>query len=273
MTIIRTVKELMAYRDSLSGSVGFVPTMGALHSGHLSLIQKSISENENTIVSIFVNPTQFLEGEDFEKYPKRVESDIDICKRAGANAVFLPDYEEMYSKSEPDIKAPKDKAFILEGFYRPEHFDGVLRVVLKLLNLTHPTNAYFGKKDAQQVYIVQNMVKSLFLRTNIIPCEIVRQNDGLALSSRNIYLSDEEQIEAQKIPLSLKKASEIVMQGNLNSSDIKQAMLEVLSPLKVDYVEIVNREFEKLEKVELKNSIVLVAAHVGKTRLIDNMWI
>jgi pantoate--beta-alanine ligase len=265
--------ELKKYRDSLNQTVGFVPTMGALHDGHISLIKRSIKENDKTIVSIFVNPTQFLEGEDLDSYPRKIEADLKICKLAGVDAVFLPNIADMYEDDELTITAPKIKGFILEGLYRPGHFDGVLQVVLKLLNITSPTKAYFGKKDAQQLFMIQNMVKHLFLDTKIVPCEIVRESDGLALSSRNVYLSQEEREKALSLSKSLKLATKLVMEKEFESQKIKEAMLEVLKDTKVQYVEIVDREFNTLEKVEIKNSIILVAAFVGRTRLIDNMWI
>jgi pantoate--beta-alanine ligase len=265
--------ELKKYRDSLNQTVGFVPTMGALHDGHISLIKRSIKENDKTIVSIFVNPTQFLEGEDLDSYPRKIEADLKICKLAGVDAVFLPNIADMYEDDELTITAPKIKGFILEGFYRPGHFDGVLQVVLKLLNITSPTKAYFGKKDAQQLFMIQNMVKHLFLDTKIVPCEIVRESDVLALSSRNVYLSQEEREKALSLSKSLKLATKLVMEKEFESQKIKEAMLEVLKDTKVQYVEIVDREFNTLEKVEIKNSIILVAAFVGRTRLIDNMWI
>ncbi len=273
MRIIKTIKELKLYRKACEKSIGFVPTMGALHAGHLSLIQQSIKENAQTIVSIFVNPTQFLQGEDIDEYPRQVEADLDICSRAGVDAVFLPSISEMYADDEPCIKAPKISAFVLEGLRRPGHFDGVLTIVLKLLNLTRPDKAYFGKKDAQQLFLIQNMLSSFHLPCEIVPCEIVRSSDGLALSSRNAYLSDDEKKDALKLSQALKKASEMIMQNQLDAGQIKKEMLEILKPLRVDYVELVSRDFRALSEVELKNSIVLVAAYVGKARLIDNMWV
>ncbi len=273
MTIIKTIEELKAYRQKLKENIGFVPTMGALHAGHLSLIQQSIKDNKHTIVSVFVNPTQFLEGEDMATYPRQEKTDLEICSRAGVDAVFMPDALTMYADDEPSIKAPKVSGFILEGQERAGHFDGVLTVVLKLLNLTRPDKAYFGKKDAQQLFLVQNMVKSFHLPCKIIPCEIVRSSDGLALSSRNAYLSKDEKQEALKLSSALQKASQMIMQNELNSSKIKKQMLQTLKPLKVDYVQIVSRGFEPLSKVKIKNTIILVAAHVGKARLIDNVWI
>ena len=179
----------------------------------------------------------------------------------------------MYEEDELTITAPKVKGFILEGYHRPGHFDGVLQVVLKLLNITSPTKAYFGKKDAQQLFMIQNMVKHLFLDVEIIPCEIIRESDGLALSSRNVYLSEEERVKALKLSSSLKLATKMVMEKEFNSALIKEAMLEVLKDTKVEYVEIVDREFNQLQEIEIKNSIILVATFVGTTRLIDNIWI
>jgi pantoate--beta-alanine ligase len=280
MKILKTIQELTDFRNTLKSSssleknkIGFVPTMGALHQGHISLIKKSVLENEITIVSIFVNPTQFLEGEDFEKYPKRYEADIKICELANVDALFMPSVQTMYFKDEPLILAPAKSSFALEGFKRPGHFDGVLRVVLKLFNLVKPTNAYFGKKDAQQLFLLQNMVQTLFLDVNIIPCEIVRDEYGLALSSRNVYLSEVEKQKALSIAKSLKIASREVMQGNLDATSIKAKMQEIMCDIEVEYIEIVSRDFQKLDMLQIKNSIILVAAKVGTTRLIDNIWI
>ena len=273
MKILRTPKELQEYRKSLSGSVGFVPTMGALHKGHLSLIEKSVAQNEHTIVSIFVNPTQFLPGEDFEKYPRRYEADRKICELAGVEALFMPEVSAMYEKDEVLLKAPHQKGYILEGHFRPGHFDGVLQVVNKLLHLTKPDRAYFGKKDAQQLYLIQKMVRELFMDIQIVPCEIVRDDDGLALSSRNVYLSPQERQRALLIPKSLKRAAKLVQSGVTDTSEIKEEMLQILRPLKVEYVEIVNRDFDVISTIEIGNSIILVAAYVGHTRLIDNIWI
>ncbi len=273
MKIFNDIFELIEYRKGLKGDVGFVPTMGALHNGHLSLIRNSIENSDFTIVSIFVNPTQFLPNEDLDRYPKREKADIQICKLAGVDAVFVPSSSDIYQKSEPVILAPNKKAYILEGAKRPGHFDGVLRVVLKLLNIVNPTNAYFGKKDAQQLYLIQNMVSTLFLRTKIIPCEIVREEDGLALSSRNVYLSDKDRKKALNISKSLKLASKAMMKGEFDCDVLKNIMKETMKELEIEYIEMVDRDFNKIDKIVLKNSIILVAAKVGETRLIDNLWI
>jgi pantoate--beta-alanine ligase len=273
MKQLKSTLELIKYRSSLNQSVGLVATMGALHDGHISLIKESVKNCEHTIVSIFVNPTQFLEGEDLDKYPTKIEADLKICKLAGVDAVFMPTVDSIYNDDEIRFLAPKIKGYILEGYNRPGHFDGVLQIVLKLLNLTKPTYAYFGKKDAQQLYMINKMVKDLFLDTSIVACEIVREDDGLALSSRNVYLSEDERKDALSLSYSLKVATKLIMQGQRDTNKIKEKMREVLKVSSLEYVEIVDRDFNALDCVDLKNSIILVAAWVGKTRLIDNMWV
>ncbi len=273
MKIVKTIQELQNARKELHGSVGFVPTMGALHHGHVSLIQKSLEQNDHTIVSIFVNPTQFLAHEDLSKYPRKPEADIKICELAGVAILFMPEISTMYASFEPTLLAPASKAYILEGFSRPGHFDGVLRVVLKLFHLTKPQKAYFGKKDAQQLYLIQNMVKTFFLDVDIIPCEIIREDDGLALSSRNVYLDQTERSEALFISKSLKVATRLIMAGERDVTPIKAEILSTLASLHVEYVEILNRDFDTISSIEIGNSIILVCAKVGTTRLIDNLWI
>lgn len=273
MEIFRTSLELREFLKSKSGTIGFVPTMGALHDGHISLIKKAKSECDIAVLSIFINPTQFGENEDLDSYPRNEERDIRVAKMCGASAVFIPEASEIYFTDEPLIKAPEKLSNILEGKTRPGHFDGVLRVLNKLFNIVKPTKVYFGKKDAQQLIIVQNMIKTFFMDIELVACDIVRQSDGLAMSSRNAYLSEEDKLYALKISRSLIKASNLIKKGELSVNEIKTQMLEVLEPLNVDYVEIVNHKFEPLLKVELTNTIILVAANVGKTRLIDNIWI
>ena len=275
MIIVKDVVSLKKERAKLKGSVGFVPTMGALHEGHISLIKKARANNEHVIVSIFVNPTQFLEGEDLDKYPRKDAADIAICKKAGVDILFMPTIDSVYNKDELLITAPKIRGFILEGAKRPGHFDGVLQIVLKLFNIVTPTNAYFGKKDAQQLALITQMVKDYFLNVNIVPCEIIRDTKGLALSSRNVYLSQEEYQKALSLSKALRVAVNLINKGELNCIAIKEEMAKVLEPnvTKLDYIAIVDREFNNIEKVEINNSIILIAAFVGKTRLIDNIWV
>jgi len=272
MIIARSAQELKDALETKTGSVGFVPTMGALHIGHRSLIDAARKGNDTVVVSIFVNPTQFLPGEDLSKYPRREEADFKICSLSGVDILFYPDVNAMYGDDEVRITAPDVRGFILEGASRPGHFDGVLTVVMKLFNIVRPTRAYFGKKDAQQLAMITQMVNNFFMDVEIVPMETVRESDGLALSSRNVYLSPSERQEALKLSAALKSATKMVMQGNLSSSDIKTNMESILSPLDVEYVAIVNRAFESIEKVVLGNTIILVAARVGTTRLIDNVW-
>jgi len=274
MIIAKTIKELKAAQQNIQGTIGFVPTMGALHQGHLSLIQQAREQNDIVIVSVFVNPTQFLEGEDLDSYPKKELADIEICKRAGVDILFMPTVEQMYSDDELCIGAPATRGYILEGAKRPGHFDGMLQVVMKLLNLSKATNAYFGKKDAQQLALIMQMTKDYFMDVNIIPCEIVRDTNGLALSSRNAYLDDEQKQRALALSKSLKRASKLISSGELDAQTIKAQMIEVLDSVdSIEYVAIVDRGFNEIDTIKIGNSIILVAAWVGKTRLIDNIWV
>lgn len=274
MVIVQTIEALEEAKNALTGSIGFVPTMGALHKGHLALIQQAKQENDHLIVSIFVNPTQFLEGEDLDAYPRKEEADIKICKLAGVDILFMPTIDVMYEEDELCIGAPAVRGYILEGEKRPGHFDGMLQVVMKLLNLSGATNAYFGKKDAQQLALITQMVKNYFMDVNIIPCNIVRDDNGLALSSRNVYLEGEEKTRALCISRSLKRATNMIIAGERNTEVIKKEMLSVLEDAdQVEYIAIVDREFNAVDNVEIGNTIILVAAWVGKPRLIDNLWI
>ena len=278
MIIVNSIETLFKETEKLNGSVGFVPTMGALHEGHLTLIRQARKENDFVVVSIFVNPTQFLEGEDLDAYPRKEKADSKICELAGVDIIFMPNAVMMYEEDELSITAPAVRGFILEGTKRPGHFDGMLQVVMKLLNLiayNKPTafRAYFGKKDAQQLVLIEQMVRNYFINVQIVPCDIVRDTDGLALSSRNVYLSKEERQKALSLSRSLKKATELVMKQELNVKKIEAEMREVLSEVEIEYVALVNRHFEAIEEVEIGNTIILVAAGVGKTRLIDNLWI
>jgi pantoate--beta-alanine ligase len=271
MKIITNPYELR--KELKNKEIGFVPTMGALHEGHLSLIKKARSENKIVVVSIFVNPTQFLEGEDLDKYPKRLEADAKICELAGVDYIFAPNINDMYNDDdEVTLKAPKVRGYILEGHFRPGHFDGVLQIVLKLFNIVKPKKAYFGKKDAQQLSLIKQMVKNLFLDIEIVEGETVREKTGLALSSRNVYLSDEEKKRALSISKSLKLAAKLSLKEK-NCEKIKEEMIKVLEVDKLQYIAFVDREFNYIEKIEAKNSIILIAAFIGNTRLIDNIYL
>jgi pantoate--beta-alanine ligase len=271
--IFRDCASFLEFTKSQTETIGFVPTMGALHEGHISLMTRAKQENKILIVSIFVNPTQFLPNEDLSKYPRREEADIKICELAGIDALFLPNIDEMYNQDDPKVCAPNIRGFILEGFQRPGHYDGVLTIVLKLLMLTNATNAYFGQKDAQQLILIEEMVRRFYLPVKIVPCPTARDDDGLALSSRNIYLSAEQKIEALKLSKSLFCGAKLIANGLRNCKHIKEQMLKELLPLSVDYLEITDYELNIKDELVLSNTLLLVAARVGSVRLIDNLWI
>jgi len=273
MQIISDPLELKNYLKNQKQTIGFVPTMGALHDGHISLIKKARVENDLVVVSIFLNPTQFLKGEDLDKYPKKDEADKKICEMSGVDVLFFPTKESIYTDDEVSLVAPNVRGFVLEGYSRAGHFNGVLTVVMKLLNIVNPTKAYFGKKDAQQLNLISLMVKQFFMSVEIISVDTLREKDGLAMSSRNIYLTKEERVEALKISSSLFLASNMIGKNIDDTQKIKEAMREHLAPLEISYVEILNYDFQFLKKIELKNTVILVEAKVGTTRLLDNIWI
>ncbi|GAA6799077.1 pantoate--beta-alanine ligase [Helicobacter pylori] len=276
MRVLETIATLREYRKSLKESVGFVPTMGALHKGHQSLIERSLKENSHTIVSVFVNPTQFGPNEDFNAYPRPLEKDLALCEGLGVNAVFVPKTNEMYPyEIEQRLKlyAPEFLSNSLEGVMREGHFDGVVQVVLKLFHLVNPTRAYFGKKDAQQLLIIQHLVQDLLLDIEIVPCEIVRDSDNLALSSRNVYLNATQRKQALAIPKALESIKQAIDKGEKACEKLKKLGLGILETLEVDYLEFCNHKLEPLKTIEPTNTLVLVAARVGKTRLLDNLWV
>ncbi|GAA8479794.1 pantoate--beta-alanine ligase [Helicobacter pylori] len=276
MRVLETIATLRECRKSLEESVGFVPTMGALHKGHQSLIERSLKENPHTIVSVFVNPTQFGANEDFSAYPRPLEKDLALCEKLGVSVVFAPKVSEMYpyeAKQRLKLYAPKFLSCSLEGAVRKGHFDGVVQVVLKLFHLINPTRAYFGKKDAQQLLIIEHLVKDLLLDIEIVPCEIVRDSDNLALSSRNVYLNVTERKQALAIPKALENIKQAIDKGEKACEKLKKLGLEILETLEVDYLEFCNHKLESLKTIEPTNTLILVAARVGKTRLLDNLWV
>ncbi|MGN8435212.1 pantoate--beta-alanine ligase [Helicobacter pylori] len=276
MRVLETIAALRECRKSLKESVGFVPTMGALHKGHQSLIERSLKENPHTIVSVFVNPTQFGANEDFSAYPRPLEKDLALCETLGVSAVFVPKIGEMYpyeAKQRLKLYAPKFLSRSLEGAVRHGHFDGVVQVVLRLFHLVNPTRAYFGKKDAQQLLIIEHLVKDLLLDIEIAPCEIVRDSDNLALSSRNVYLNATQRKQALAIPKALENIKQAIDKGEKACEKLKKLGLEILENLEVDYLEFCNHKLEPLTTIEPANTLILVAARAGKTRLLDNLWV
>lgn len=254
-------------------TVGFVPTMGYLHEGHKSLIDKAVAENDRVVVSIFVNPIQFGPTEDLESYPRDLERDAKICEEAGANLIFHPEKEEMYMDDFSSFVEVDGVSKGLCGKSRPIHFRGVCTVVTKLFNIVKPDRAYFGQKDAQQLAVVKRMVRDLNMDIEVIGCPIIREEDGLAKSSRNTYLSQEERKAATILSKSLNIAKQALEDGERDVNKIKKIitnniMSEKLA--KIDYVDIVDSL--SIENVsEIKNSVlVAIAVYIGKTRLIDN---
>ncbi len=274
--LFKRIKEIRNHINSLrrdGHSVGFVPTMGYLHEGHRELIRTSKLQNDTTVVSIFVNPTQFGEGEDYERYPRDLDRDLAVCEEEGVDVVFAPEADRMYPegfRTEVVVKGLED---ILEGKFRPGHFRGVATVVLKLLNIISPDRAYFGEKDYQQLKLIERMVLDLNLPVEIVPVPIVREKDGLAYSSRNVYLSKEERESALSIYRSFLLAQRLIEKGNRDADNIKVAMREFIMShphvKKIDYVEITDPELNRKDIIE-DGDRILVAVWVGNTRLIDN---
>lgn len=269
---IKEVREIVAQWKKQGMSVGLVPTMGFLHEGHQSLIRRS-GENDKTIVSIFVNPIQFGPNEDFEAYPRDLDRDVQKCEEAGADLIFAPDSAEMYAEdfsSFVDMTGPTDE---LCGLRRPGHFRGVCTVVSKLFNITTPDRAYFGQKDAQQLAVIKRMVRDLSFGIEIVGCPIIREEDGLAKSSRNTYLSHDERKAAVVISKSLEMGRKMIENGETDSAKVVKCIREVIEsePLaKIDYVKAVDAD--SIQPVETAGIGTLVAAavYIGKTRLIDN---
>lgn len=279
LKVISTKKELKSYLKSLNGTIGLVPTMGALHSGHQSLIEAANKENDIVVVSVFVNPTQFGPNEDYDKYPRTLEKDVELAKEGGADVVFAPSPREMYTniyfeEKETTLVCPPYKYVNrLCGKSRPGHFDGVCTVVSKLFNLVKPNRAYFGQKDAQQLFIIQKMVEELDFDIEIKKCPIVREIDGLAISSRNTYLSENDRKKAVNLSLALKKAKELKDKGIKEAQTLIDTAFSYLEGFDVDYIEIVSLEdFTKLDTINNK-ALMLIAAKTPevKVRLIDNM--
>ena len=270
---IQETKEQIKTWKKCGYSIGFVPTMGYLHEGHQSLIQKSTNENDKTVVSIFVNPMQFAPTEDLANYPRDMRSDTELCERLGVNLIFSPNAEEMYIN---DFSTFVDMDGITEelcGKSRPTHFRGVCTVVNKLFNIVTPDRAYFGQKDAQQLAVIKRMVRDLNMDVEIINCPIIREADGLAKSSRNAYLSPEERKAACVLSKAVFKGEQLVRLGERNPKNVIAAMKEIIQaePLtKIDYIEIVDSN--SIRKTETIDGPVLaaIAVYIGKTRLIDN---
>lgn len=276
MILVKTVKELQQKLNNFRelGTVGLVPTMGALHAGHLSLVEKAAAENATVVVSIFVNPTQFNDSGDLERYPRTLDSDLKLLEPTGCRLVFAPEVDEVYP--EPDTRKFNfgELETVMEGKHRPGHFNGVAQVVSKLFEMVEPDRAYFGLKDFQQLAIIKNMVNQLKLAVEIVPCPIVREKSGLAMSSRNELLTPEERTNAANISKILSEAKKLI--GQKSVQELAGWVAENFNKnkfLTVEYVEIVDENnLQPVNNWEEKNiKVGCVAVYCGKVRLIDNI--
>lgn len=280
MEIIKTKQELRAYLADVGGSIGFVPTMGALHAGHLSLIDAARKENDTVVASVFVNPTQFKPGQDFDYYPRTPEEDYELLESRGVDAVFAPIQSEVYDTPRPLSSRtkiqPSSIAELWEGKLRPGHFEGVCLVVAKLFNLVKPTRAYFGEKDFQQLAVISAMVRDLDMDVEIISCPIVREETGLALSSRNARLTPENRISAAAIFEAMQAAVDLNKEGECNAAKLTNVVVDLLTvavgdDIKIGYVAIVNSY--SLKQVQTVDSLsrLLVSVELFGIHLIDNI--
>lgn len=280
MSIVKTIKSVRAAVKAArkkGRTIGLVPTMGALHQGHISLIDRSVRRGDFVVVSIFVNPTQFGPKEDLSKYPRPLRADLKICKEHGVNVVFVPSVKEMYGSDTVTIVNVERLSEPLCGRFRPGHFRGVATVCAKLFNIIGPDFAYFGQKDAQQLVIVKRMVADLNIPVKIIGCPTAREADGLALSSRNQYLSHQQRKDATCIYRSLRAAREMIRSGVTSPKTITARMRRIINAVDtlkgVDYVSIVDAEtLEDVRRIDGK-VLIAVAARFGAARLIDNITV
>ena len=273
MRIITAVAEITAARDAATGTVGLVPTMGFLHEGHLSLVRSARAACDTVIVSIFVNPTQFGPGEDLDRYPRDEERDLTLLRDEGTDLVFMPPPEEVYPPGFDDwIEVRGPIAERLEGEHRPGHFRGVATVVARLFRIVRPDCAYFGDKDAQQLRVIRRMAHDLGLPVDVAGLPIVREPDGLAMSSRNAYLSPDDRARALSLSRALREAEQAFASGERDASVIREAARRTLDAagVGVDYVSVADEStLEEIEMID-RPALLLLAASVGATRLIDN---
>ncbi len=275
---MQVIKEIAGIREQLvdKDSVGLVATMGFLHGGHLSLVENALAENKNVVVSVFVNPTQFAPDEDYEDYPRNLEGDKEILAKMGVDFIFAPQADKMYSYNFDSHVEVRELSKYLCGQSRPHFFGGVATVVSKLFNIIKPDRAYFGQKDYQQYIIIKRMVRDLNFPVQIRRVPIVREEDGLAMSSRNEYLNEEEREAATVLYRSLNKGRELIEQGERDAEKVKKVMVDMIKqeePATIDYVSIADPE--NLAPIEtIEGSVLLAeAVFIGDTRLIDNQLV
>ena len=274
MKVTETIADMKSLRPRLAEPVGFVPTMGYLHQGHLALVRQARAENPSVVVSIFVNPTQFGPHEDFKQYPHDPQRDLALLEKEGVDIVFMPSADEMYPPKFNSWVEVGKVAERLEGAARPGHFRGVATVVAKLFNIVQPNRAYFGQKDAQQLIVIRKMVADLDMSLEVVAVPTVREPDGLAMSSRNTYLNPEERKAALVLYQALTLAQKLWSQGEKDAKVIRQQMTDLIQkqPLaEIDYISIADAEtLDELDRVK-PPALVSMAVRIGKTRLIDNV--
>ena len=273
MELLNSIEECLQWRAAQKGSVGFIPTMGALHEGHLSLVRLAKQCCTNTVVSIFINPKQFAENEDLGSYPKTLDSDIQNLERLNVDVLFLPNENEMYVKLDSVIIPNSDLFEKLEGNSRPHFFFGVTQIVAKLFNVIKPTHAFFGEKDAQQLIIIKEMISKMDYKIDLISCSTVRDKNGLALSSRNQYLSINDLVDASHFSKTLLKIKEAVSGGELRSLVLKNQFEENLlksEKFRLDYISIASKKTLNEIDVVAGNVLISAAVFFNEVRLIDN---
>ena len=279
MEIARTIidiRRLVSAAREAKQTVGFVPALGALHDGHLSLIEQARRETDFVVVSIFLNPTQFGPGEDLNKYPRKEQQDLALCEKAQVDAVFLPGVEQMYPQGNRTVVRVEGLSEKLCGAHRPGFFAGVCTVVAKLFNIVEPDLAYFGQKDAQQALIIRRMVQDLDMPVQIRTCPTVRERDGLAMSSRNAYLTDQQRSQAVCLYQGLLKGKELIEAGEREPRAVTEQMKETISqagPSQIDYAVAVNPQTLEPATQESHTWLLAVAVRIGQARLIDNILV
>ena len=274
MIVIETIPDMAYLRNNLKEPVGFVPTMGYLHEGHMSLVKKARAENKTVVVSIYVNPTQFGPKEDLSKYPRDLPRDLAMLEKEGTDVVFFPSDKEMYPDGYDTWVIVENLTKPLEGDVRPTHFRGVTTIVNKLFNIVRPTNAYFGQKDAQQVLVIKKMVTDINMNLKVVVCPTIREPDGLAMSSRNVYLNPEQRKAAPVLNKSLLLANELFTHGERNTALILEKMTVLIQKepqANIDYINISDTATLAELKTISQSALVSMAVRFGNTRLIDNI--
>jgi pantoate--beta-alanine ligase len=275
MQVLKIIPDVRRWRAAAAPPVGFVPTMGYLHEGHLSLVRRAHTENTTVAVSIFVNPTQFGPHEDFQTYPRNLERDLALLKTAEVEAVFIPSVEEMYPPGACTVIDVEALSTMLEGASRPGHFRGVATVVCKLFHLMQPDRAYFGEKDYQQLQVIRQMVSDLRMPIEVIGCRTVREPDGLAMSSRNVYLSPAERQAAGILSRALFQAASLATDGERDAAHLTAVVHGMLAPqplLRIDYVAVVHPQtLQPVATIGPEGAVMCLAVWIGRTRLIDNV--